>query len=191
MSDMAGSPHTAPAGAGLTYEDLVNLPEDGKRYEILDGDLVVTASPLTRHQRVSRNLEFVLHGYVREHGLGEVFDAPIDVLLDRHTIVVPDLVFVSNARSAIVQRHGIVGVPDLLVEILSPSTADRDRDTKAKLYARFGVDHYWIVDADKEELHVYARSGVTYGTPTTYGGRTVVRAAPFADLALDLGAVWQ
>ena len=188
---MVGSPLAAATGAGLTYEDLVNLPEDGRRYEILDGDLVVTASPITRHQRVSRNLAVALHLHVREKGLGEVFNAPIDVLLDRHTIVVPDLVFISTARSSIIQRHGIVGVPDLLVEILSPSTAERDRDTKAKLYARFGVDHYWIVDAESEELQVYMRDGASYREPVIHRGRAVVRAAPFADLALDLGAVWE
>ena len=187
---MAGSPHTAQVGAGLTYEDLVNLPEDGKRYEILDGDLVVTASPMTRHQRVSRNLEVVLHIHVQENDLGEVFDAPIDVVLDRHTVVVPDLVFISKARSAIIQRHGIVGAPDLLVEILSPATAERDRDTKAKLYARFGVDHYWIVDAESEELHVYKRDGTLYRAPATHRGRTVVCVPPFPDLALDLASVW-
>jgi Uma2 family endonuclease len=191
MSDMVGSPHTAPAGAGLTYEDLVNLPEDGKRYEILDGDLVVTASPITRHQRVSRNLLVALDRHVREQELGEVFYAPIDVLLDRHTIVVPDLVFVSTARAPIVQHHGIVGAPDLLVEILSPSTAERDRDTKAKLYARFGVDHYWIVDAESEVLQVYSRDGASYRMPVIRRGRGVAHAAPFADFALDLGTVWE
>jgi Uma2 family endonuclease len=191
MSDMSGSSHAAQAGAGLTYEDLVNLPEDGKRYEILDGDLVVTASPITRHQRVSRNLEVAVHLHVRENGIGEVFDAPIDVLLDRHTIVVPDLVFVSTARSAIIQRHGIVGRPDLLVEILSPSTAERDRDTKAKLYARFGVDHYWIVDAENEVLQVHVRDDTSYRAPVIYRGREVVHPAPFPGFALDLGTVWE
>jgi len=191
MSDMAGSPHAAPSGAGLTYEDLVNLPEDGKRYEILDGDLVVTASPITRHQRVLGNLYAVLRTHVRANGIGEVLFAPIDVLLDRHTIAVPDLVFVSKDRSAIIQRHGIVGAPDLLIEILSPSTAVRDRDTKAKLYARFGVDHYWIVDAESEEMQIYTRDGAVYRQPVIHRGRTIARAAPFAELALDLGAVWE
>jgi Uma2 family endonuclease len=191
MSDMAGSPHAAPTGAGLTYEDLVNLPDDGKRYEILDGDLVVTASPITRHQRVSRNLFSILDRHVRAHDLGEILYAPIDVILDRHTIVVPDLVVVSNGRSAIIQRHGIVGAPNLLVEILSPSTVQRDRDTKAKLYSRFGVDCYWIVDAESEELHVYLREGASYRTPMVHRGRTVVQVMPFPDLALDLGAVWK
>lgn len=188
---MTGTTHDAPVNAGLTYDDLMNLPEDGKRYEILDGDLVVTASPLTRHQRVSRNLEVALHIHVHESGIGEVFDAPIDVLLDRHTIVVPDLVFVSKRRSEIIQRHAIVGAPGLLVEILSPSTAARDRDTKARLYGRFGVEHYWIVDPEKQELQVYVLAGATYGQPLTHAGRVTVRVPPFPDLALDLGLVWE
>jgi Uma2 family endonuclease len=187
---MAASPHTAPAGAGLTYEDLVSLPEDGKRYEILDGDLVVTASPITRHQRVSRNLFLALDRHVRDHALGELFFAPIDVLLDRHTIVVPDLVFVAKARSKLIQHHAIVGPPDLLVEILSPSTADRDCGAKAKLYARFGVDHYWIVDAETQSLDVHSRIGATYDKPASYLGPATVHVTPFPDLALDLGVVW-
>ena len=169
MSDMAGSPHAAPTGAGLTYEDLVNLPEDGKRYEILDGDLVVTASPITRHQRVLRKLFSALDHWVQGQDLGELFFAPIDVLLDRYAIV----------------------VPDLLVEILSPSTAERDRDTKARLYARFGVDHYWIVDADSEELQVYIRDGASYRAPAVYRGRAIAYAPPFPEFALDLRLVWE
>jgi Uma2 family endonuclease len=153
----------AAIGTGkLDYDDYASMPDDGKRYEILDGELAVTASPVVRHQRVSRNLEFLLHAYVSAHGLGEVFDAPLTVILDAHTIVEPDLVFVSSARAAIVKERFIDGAPDLLVEILSPSTAARDRGAKAKLYAQLGVDEYWIVDADARTLDVFERSETAY-----------------------------
>jgi len=188
---MAATHESAGIGTRkLTYEDLVTLPEDGRRYEILDGDLVVSASPVTRHQRVSRNLEFILHAHVRASGRGAVFDAPIDVVLDRHTVVVPDLVYVSKERASIVQPRGIVGAPDLVVEILSPATAERDRGAKAKLYARFGIDHYWVLDAEKETLTVFRREGDSYAPRGEYVGPVVVRAEPFAELELDLAAVW-
>src|SRR5687767_8348312 len=102
----------AEIGTGkLTYEDLIALPEDGRRYEILDGELVLSASPVTRHQRVSRDLEFLLLRHVRERGLGEIFNAPIDVILDQHTVVVPDLVYVSKQRASIIVDRGIDGPP--------------------------------------------------------------------------------
>jgi Uma2 family endonuclease len=188
---MVETPHGSTIGAGkLTYEDLVNTPDDGKRYEILDGDLFVTPSPVTNHQRVSRDLGFFLHTHVKERSLGEVFYAPIDVILDKHTIAVPDLVYVSAARAHLVQKHGIVGAPDLLVEILSPSTKHRDRGVKAKLYARFGVDEYWIVDPNERVLTIYSRREGTYVEVARHAGATVVRTSLLPDLALDLSEVW-
>jgi len=189
---MAGTPHETTIGAGkLTYEDLVTLPDDGKRHEVLDGDLVVTPSPTFRHQIVSRNLFLVLHRHVETHRLGQILYAPLDVILDEHTIVEPDILFISAARESIIRPHAIVGAPDFLVEILSPSTAGRDRDAKAKLYSRFGVDHYWIVDPDNETLEVFSRAGGVYAPPLTHRGRVVVHSAPFSELSLDLGEVWK
>lgn len=136
----------------LTYEDLCAMPEDGRRYEILEGELCVTPAPTITHQRISRNLEFLLHRHVTEHNLGEVLDAPVDVLLDRTTVVEPDLLFVARARRAVIAERGVEGPPDLVVEILSPSTALRDRGAKQQLYARYGVAHYWCVDPAARSL---------------------------------------
>jgi Uma2 family endonuclease len=189
---MAGSSQEGTIGAGkLTYEDYVTLPDDGKRHEILDGDLVMTPPPLIRHQRVSRNLVRALDAHVREQGLGEILYAPVGVVLAPHTIVEPDIVFVSTARAAIIERHAVVGAPDLLVEILSRATAARDRGAKAKLYARFDVEHYWIVDPVKNTLEAFARVGGAYGPVTKYAGSTVVRVPPFESLSLDLRTVWE
>jgi len=188
---MVETPHGSTIGAGkLTYEDLLNTPDDGKRYEILDGDLAVTPSPITNHQRVSRDLEFILHAYVKERGLGEVFYAPIDVILDKHTIVVPDIVYVSAARAHLVQKHGIVGAPDLLVEILSPSTKHRDRGVKAKLYARFGVDEYWIVDPDERVLTRFSLREDRYVEVSRHTDDDVVSTPLFPELAIQLEKVW-
>ena len=182
-------------GSGkLTYDDLANLSDESKRYEILDGDLAVTPSPATRHQRISGNLFSLLHAHVRERGLGRVYCAPTDVILDAHTVVVPDLLFVSAAHAAIVQPHAIVGPPDLLVEILSPSTAHRDKGIKAKLYARFGVEHFWLVDPVEcvlETFHAAQGTADAYVTSGRYVGDAVVRTDPLPDLAIELAKVWE
>jgi hypothetical protein len=136
--------HGAAIGAGkLDYDDFLSLPDDDKRYEILDGELAVSATPVTRHQRVSRNLEFALHGFLSTHDLGEVFDAPITVILDRHTIVVPDLVYVSKARSAIIKEKGIEGAPDLssrsyLLRRLRGTAASKQSSTRGSASRRTG-----------------------------------------------------
>ncbi len=188
---MSSTSHEAPIGAGkFTYADLLSLPEDGKRYEILDGQLVVIPSPATRHQIVSANLGNTLYNHVKQHRLGKVLFAPMDVILDRHTVVEPDIVFIAASRTTIMQPHAIVGPPDLLIEILSPTTARRDRGSKAKLYARFGVEHYWIVDPGKRTVEVYGRTGTGYGPCVRHSGDTVVRTAPFLELAINLVEIW-
>jgi len=146
----------------LTYEDYRALPDDGRRYELLEGEIQVAPAPSTRHQLISRNLEFLLHAHARERRLGEVMDAPVDVILDRGTVVQPDLLFVSSARLGIISERGIEGAPDLAVEILSESTQAIDRGAKRQLYARYGVLHYWIVDPASRSLaeHVLSGSGV-------------------------------
>jgi Uma2 family endonuclease len=136
----------------LTYEDYCALPDDGKRYEIIDGDLLATPSPVTKHQRASINLVFLIESYLRSRPLGELFAAPFDVLLDSHTIVVPDLVYVRNENRNVLTDKNIQGAPDLVIEILSPSTARVDRVLKLRKFADRGVAHYWIVDPAAETL---------------------------------------
>lgn len=180
----------SPSGRKLGWEDFLLLPDDA-RYEILDGKLVMTGTPPIRHQRVAANLYDELRGHVREQGLGLVLFAPVAVILDPHTIVVPDLLFVSTDRNAIVGEHAIDGAPDLLVEILSPSTARRDRTEKLRLYSRFGVAHYWIVDADRRELLAFELP-----SRNVYGPARVLREDERAEMKappgfqLDLSRVW-
>lgn len=181
---------SSSSGRKLGWEDFLLLPDD-VRHEILDGKLVMTGTPLIRHQRVAANLHDELRGHVRSHGLGEMLFAPVAVILDTHTIVVPDLMFVSRDRAAMVREDAIVGAPDLLVEILSPSTARRDRTEKLRLYSRFGVAHYWIVDADKRELFAFELPA-----RMVYGPARVLRADERAEMkvppgfCLDLSRVW-
>src|SRR2546430_6027359 len=116
---MSRVPDRVPPGPiKLTYEDGVDLPDDGRRYEILDGELEVSPAPAPKHRAVSGNLFAILHAHVQERGLGSVYYAPIDVILADTSIVQPDLVFIAAARESIVSSRGIEGAPDLAVEIL-------------------------------------------------------------------------
>ena len=181
-----------PPGPGKwTYEDYARLPEDGNRYEVLDGELYVSPSPRTRHQAVSRNLVSLLHVYVSQHGLGEVYSAPIDVIFAPRMVAVPDIVFVAATRKSIITGRAIEGAPDLSVEILSPSSVRQDRVVKAVLYARHGVRHYWIADPEACSLETFVLAGQRYRSTGTYHGASKLRTEPFPDLEIDLALVWR
>jgi Uma2 family endonuclease len=141
----------------LTYEDYLLLPEDGQRHEILDGEHYVTPSPFFRHQNVASRLHLHLGRWVKERRLGVVLFAPMDVLLSPHDVAQPDLLFISNERAGIITEKNIQGAPDLVVEILSQSTRQRDERLKLDRYDRFGVAEYWIVDPDRRAAKVYRR----------------------------------
>jgi len=140
----------------LSYEHLRQMPDDGKRYEILEGALAVTASPNEPHQRIVGNL-FELLRLAQRQGHGRAYVAPFDVVLhDTEAVVEPDLLFISKERLAIITREAVRGAPDLLVEILSPATRDRDLGVKLRQYAKQGVRWYWVVDPDRREIRVFA-----------------------------------
>jgi Uma2 family endonuclease len=140
----------------LTYQDLRRLPDDGMRHELIDGEHYVTPAPRPKHQRVSGRLYLRLGTYLEEHPVGRVYYAPLDVVLTDFDCVEPDLLYVSRERE---QRHMtedyLEGAPDLVVEILSPSTKRYDQHVKHRLYERFGVLEYWIIDPEKETVSVY------------------------------------
>jgi Uma2 family endonuclease len=139
----------------LTYDDYCLLPNNGKRYEIIDGELFVTPSPLRRHQRALANLLYYLIEFVKKHDLGEVYPTPFDVVFSQYDVVEPDILYVSKARASVVTEKNIQGAPDLVVEILSESTAKIDRTTKLKLYARYGVAEYWVIDPATHSVEIY------------------------------------
>ena len=143
----------------LTYEDFLELPEDGKRHEIIDGEHYVTASPVTRHQLILGNLHFAIKAFLRERDLGEVFLSPLDVLFSDFDIVEPDLIYLSRERWSILTEANLQGAPDLVMEILSPGTRGRDLGIKRKLYERSGVQEYWIVDPEEETIEVLRHAG--------------------------------
>ena len=139
----------------LTYADYAALPDDGRRYELYEGEIEMTPAPTTSHQRVLGNLYFLLRQYVQDRHAGEVFVAPIDLILSDVTVVQPDLLVVLNERRHVITERGIEGPTDLVVEILSPTTASRDRGIKMQLYARYRIPHYWLVDPDTQTLEAY------------------------------------
>lgn len=149
----------------LSYADYVALPDDGRRHEILDGRHAVTPAPSVGHQRVLTRLLHRLLVYLEAHPVGEVLPAPCDVRLSVHDVVQPDLVFVSRGRAAIVGERSLRGAPDLVVEVASASTRERDRHTKREIYERHGVSEYWLVDPAALAVAVYRRGEGGFGLP--------------------------
>lgn len=155
----------ATTAAKLTYEDFLQLPDDGLRHEILDGEHFVSAAPNVRHQVVLVNLLMALHAFVKPRQLGRVFVAPLDVLLSPHDVVEPDLLFVRAERSGLITTANVQGAPDLLIEVLSPAGRKRDEVIKRDRYEQTGVAEYWLVDPEAETVKVFRREGERYGRP--------------------------
>ena len=155
-----------------TYEEFMVLPEGGPvRYEIIDGDLCMTPAPVTRHQKISKNLLFEIERFLRTNPLGEIFAAPVDMVFSREPpqVVVPDLVFVAAEHLSLITEKNLQGIPDLLVEILSPTTATSDRQVKHALYERVGVPEYWVVDPERNSVQVFRLSGGRYAEALEFG----------------------
>ncbi len=152
----------------LTYADYLTTPED-KRYELLDGELLMPPAPSEAHQRSQAQLGIRLGVYINEKKIGRVYFAPTDVVLSDIDVVQPDLLFVSNERMHIITPAGVQGAPDLVVEILSPATAERDRGYKRALYARNGVKEYWIVGTDAGVVTVLLLGDDGYEVVDTFG----------------------
>ena len=148
----------------LTYDDFLLFPDDGQRHELIDGEHYVTASPNMKHQRVSGNLHFLIRAWLEQHHVGQIFYAPFDVVFTRFDVVEPDLLYMSHARAQdVLTAANVQGVPELVIEIGSPSTRKRDETIKRRLYEREGVSEYWVVDPDLDVIRVYARVGESFG----------------------------
>ncbi len=150
------------------YNDYLQLPED-KRYEILEGELYVVPAPNTRHQRISLRIQTALVRQLVEKDLGELLSAPYDVVLSEENVVQPDILFVRKARLSLIGEQNLPAAPDLIVEILSPGTRKKDLAIKRKIYARFGVQEYWIVDPEANRLEVLKWMESGYITVGIYG----------------------
>lgn len=173
----------------LDYSDYARIPPDGKRYELLEGDLYVTPAPSPLHQRISKRLQRRLEAYFEARGLGEVFHAPLDLILTPYDVVQPDLVVVADPTQ--VSERGIEGPPTLVVEILSPSTRDHDRTVKARRYAALGIRHYWLVDPEASRLECYRAEAGAYALVVQGEGDASLFHPDWPGLALPLADLWR
>ena len=172
----------------LDYSDYVAAPEDGNRYEIIGGELHVTPAPRPLHQRVSRRLQHRLGDYFHRRSKGEVFAAPINLILTAHDVLQPDLLVVDNR--ALITDRGIEGPPLLVVEILSTSTSDRDRGLKARRYAELGVAHYWLVDPVTCRVECHRLAAGAFEHVVAAGGDATLAHPDFPGLVLALSELW-
>ena len=176
-----------PRQGDWTYEAYARLPDNGWRYEVIQGELHMSPAPSIAHQQTSIALAVALYNYVRQHNLGRVFEAPIDVILpDLATPVQPDIVLILAANLDIVQKANVRGAPDLVVEILSPSTAAHDRHTKYGLYAEAGVTEYWIIDPESCAADIYTRRGNAFVPLGHYERDGVLQSELLPDLRLAM-----
>ncbi len=180
----------APQTRTWTVADLDVLPQDqpGDRHEIIDGVVFVTPSPVPFHQSVSIEFSSELREVVRRGRLGRIYTAPIDVQFSERDRAVPDIAFVSRERLGIVGPVRIDGAPDLIVEILSPSTRRRDTTTKRALYERYGVREYWLIDPIARTVTVDVLRGGRYELLPQFDG--VLRSAVLPGLAIEVAAVF-
>ncbi len=171
-------------------DDIWDAPDDDKRYEVIDGELYVTPPPSWQHQNASSVLLSYLGPHVRQNRLGWVVSAPTGVVLDEENGVESDLVYVSRERVHLISERGIEGPPDLVVEVLSPSTASRDRGIKLRRYARAGVPHYWIVAPETRSLEAHRLGEQGYHVTGVYGPGSVFRPELFPGLEIPIDELW-
>lgn len=173
----------------MTYEDYANLPDDGNRYELVDGVLeLMSPAPTTDHQLISYEIQSKLTESCKQNYV--LFYAPIDVILADKVVRQPDVALIHRDRfSEIVKRRGIVGAPDLIVEILSPSSVKRDKESKMRSYARYGVPEYWIVDPANEAIEQYVLDDGGYRLPKVYAGDDKVQSDHVPCASVSISAI--
>jgi len=165
--------HLPPARGGLTYDDYLKM-DDGLRYELIEGELILTPSPNLWHQHLASNIEALLREHVKRYNLGLVLDAPFDVVPAENVVLQPDVMYISRESYRLLTENSLKGVPDLAVEVLSPSTTRRDRLHKSRLYLRYGVKEYWVVDPDAQTLEVYSAQENGWLLAGSYGPEDVL-----------------
>lgn len=181
---------TVAATAKFTHKDYRTLPENGKRYQVVEGELIMSPSPKKKHQQSLIMLVRKLAEYVEQRRLGSVFCAPFDVVLSDCDIVQPDILFVSDKRRDIITEDNVKGAPDLVVEILSESTRKLDKGAKRKLYEKHGVKEYWMVSPEGETIEVLTLTTDGYTTAGLYGKSHTLTSPLFADLRLVLAEIF-
>ncbi len=181
-------PTTSSPDRRLTYADFLQFPDDGLRHELIDGVHYVTPSPVTRHQVLVGRLHFALELYLRAHpGSGQVFLAPLDVVLSNWDVVEPDLLLIAANQPDILTAKNVQGPPALVIEVLSPGTRSRDRRLKRDLFERAGVREYWLVDPEANTVTVYRRSmSDGFGRPQVLPGDELLATPLLPGFGLSL-----
>jgi Uma2 family endonuclease len=146
----------------MTAEQFLAIESDGKRYELIDGHFITHTTPPIRHQSVLRDVLCALYDYCRKTQTARAFPGPLDVRLSDDSVVEPDILVVSIDRTSWIGNDHITGAPNIIIEVVSEDTRERDEHDKRKLYERYGVDEYWIVDPAIDTVKIYRRDGATF-----------------------------
>lgn len=189
FSDVPLFPGEIPEKKTYTYADYARLPE-GAPYQLIGGQLIVTPSPTPYHQEISRKLEFKMVAFVEERDLGHVYDAPLDVYFGDSDVYQPDIIFIRKEREEIIGKTKIEGTPDIVIEILSPSTAYYDLRKKFRIYEQSGVSEYWVVDPGLKRIEVYENKGKKFNIYMEAEGEGKVSSKVLEGFGVELGEVF-
>ena len=169
------------------FREMLFDNDDDNYYEIIDGEMIRKSAPTPMHRRISRKVMVIIDRFISEKKTGEIFQSPIDVYLDEYNKPQPDLVFVSESKKAIITNDGIVGVPDLIIEIISPTSIIRDRIEKKALYEKMSVPEFWLIDPQYTAIEIYTLQNSRYellSAATTLEGE--LKSSIFEGLAINL-----
>lgn len=175
----------------FTYADYKSLDvDDNFWYELINGELVKKSAPAPRHQIIQANLFWSFSSYVRQHSLGVILCAPVDVFVDDYSVPQPDLLFIAKENQHIITDDGVMGAPNLVVEILSPSSVKRDRSDKMRLYQRLQIPEYWIIDPKSETVEIYHFVNGVYDLVSFAVERGNVDSAQLAGFSLEVSSIF-
>jgi len=174
----------------VTYDQYAAMPDDGKRYEIFEGDMVMMSpGSSTSHQSVSGELAFILKQNCKTDYV--IFDAPLDVILSQTTVLQPDILMIHRSRLHIITKRAIEGPPDLVAEIVSPGSRKRDKVDKMSLYAKYGVPEYWIIDTDSKHLEQYRLQGDRYELYNLFEGDELVTSDKLPCVSFTISEIFK
>lgn len=187
-SQTASTIYQWPQQGEWTYDDYARLPDDGRRYEVIGGNLHMGPAPRPIHQELIYKVLGHIGQFVEQRQLGKIYFAPIDVILPNlASPVQPDILFISQQQLDTVKENYIEGVPDLIIEVLSPTNPQYDRRTKYDLYAEAGVGEYWIVDPDACIIDIYTLHDNNIYVPFGHFERGgMIQSGLFPDLRIPL-----
>lgn len=173
-----------------TYEDYLNITDDN-RYEIIEGVLIMVPAPVPYHQIVSQRIGFELIKFIKENKIGELFHAPCDVVFNNTNVVQPDIMVILNKNLQIIKEKNISGPPDIAIEILSESTAHKDLIKKRRLYEKFQVKEYWVVDPMEKLIAIYSLKNERFEEIKTYSKKEKLTSPILKGFSLQLSDIFK